>query len=126
MTRTGWWLIPVLIIALLIGGAIGAFVAGWDGNEKVVQITTPSGEQAGEPAQVVRVEDDDRWHGRGFFPFGFLLFPLLWIGIFWLFFGGFWRRGPGWARWDERFEEWHRRQHGDDSPGSSGASAASA
>jgi hypothetical protein len=108
MIRGSWLLIPVVIIALLVGGGLGAAVA--DHHDRVVQLTTPSGEQ---PVQIVRVDDGGRWHHRGFFPFGFLLFPLLWIGLIFLFWGGFWRRrGPGWGRWDDRFEEWHRRQHG--------------
>ena len=75
------------------------------------------------------------YSGFGFFPFGFFLFPLL---FFLLIFGigraAFWGR-HGWhdhhdhplghGGWDERqqrFEDWHRRQHepGQTSGGSAG------
>jgi hypothetical protein len=56
--------------------------------------------------------------GHGWFPFGFLLFPLLFFGLFFLFRAAFWGRrwgGPGgphgpWGR-GGAFDEWHRRQH---------------
>jgi hypothetical protein len=116
MNRFGWWLIPVVLVALLIGGGIGAAVADHhEPYERGIQITTAPNTQTGEPAQVIKVEGDGHWGRHGFFPFGFLLFPLLWIGVIWLVFGAFWRRGRG--RWDGRFEDWHRRQHESDGPG---------
>jgi hypothetical protein len=126
MMRSSWWLIPIVIVALLVGGGIGAVVA--DHHDRVVQISTQSGQSGDQPVQVVRVDDGRRWHW-GFFPFGFLLFPLLWIGLIWLFWGGFWRRRGGWGRWDDRFEDWHRRQHegnnrGGDQPSPPGAASA--
>ena len=60
MLRTGLWLVPVLILGLVVGGAIGAYVTDHDRGERIVQITTPGSGQAGEPAQVVRVDDGER------------------------------------------------------------------
>jgi hypothetical protein len=80
-------------------------------------------------AEAASPETVDRyWAGRygwGFFPFGLLLFPLLFIGIFALFRFAFWGRwGGGWGDhphpssmgrggWGSReaFEEWHRHEH---------------
>jgi hypothetical protein len=91
--------------------------------------------QAGHASQIVRVVGPS----YGFFPFGFLLFPLVFFGILFLIRGAFWRRrwdgghdhphaGPaGW--WEGRaqmFEDWHRRQHDQGSanhPGSGGEPA---
>jgi hypothetical protein len=123
--RSGWWLAPVLIITLVLGGVAGAFIAGGHDDDRVVQITTPSGDEAGDTPQVVRVEDDGRWRGFGFFPFGLFLFPLLWIVLIWLIAGSFWRRGPGRRPWDDRFQDWHRRQHESDGQGRGESSAAS-
>jgi hypothetical protein len=92
-----------------------------------VQITAPSGDQTGQAPQVITVREDGRRHGFGFFPFGFLLFPLLLIGIIWLIIGGWWRRGgPGGGGWEGRFEEWHRRQHQGESDAQGQSSAPSA
>jgi len=124
MFRIGWFLIPVVLVALLIGGGIGAVVADrHDPYGRGIQITTAPNTQTGEPAQVIKVEGDGHWGRHGFFPFGLLLFPLLWIGVIWLVCGAFWRRGRRWGRWDGGFEDWHRRQHesggqGQNPPGS--------
>lgn len=110
MNRSNWWIIPVAAIALLVAGGIGAAIAGNHdgGRDRTVQVVTARDPETGEPAQVVQVDGDGRWgRGWGFFP-GFLLFPLLWIALIWLFVGGFWRRRGG---WDERIDDWHRRQH---------------
>jgi hypothetical protein len=124
MARAGWWLIPVLFVALLIGGAVGAFVAHDRHDDRTIQITTPGSQQTGDAPQVVQIDDDRGRHWFGFFPF-FLLFPLLWIGLIWLIFGGFWRhRGPGRGRWEDRFADWHRRQHETSDRGPAGPSAA--
>lgn len=72
----------------------------------------------------------------GFGIFGILWFLLIIFGLFWLFrlafFGRrFWGGGGGYGRhWgygggmppgiDERMQEWHRRAHGEQPPGSSG------
>ncbi|MGZ4114987.1 MAG: hypothetical protein ACXVQT_07920 [Actinomycetota bacterium] len=83
------------------------------------------------------------WHGGGFFPFGFLFFPLVVIGVVLLVrfaIGGprawvhGWDHGHGphgpWsdegrARFEERFGEWHRHQHeqGSTSPDPGGGTA---
>lgn len=71
--------------------------------------------------------------GFGFFGcFGPLLFFLLIFALFrGLWWGGRWGYGPGWkhGHWDKgvppRFEEWHRRAHGEEiepTPPSSGES----
>src|SRR5688572_23068146 len=130
MTRTGWWIIPVVGVALLIGGAIGAAVVNHEGNDRgdrVVQVTVPPAEP-GQTPQVVTIDDDNgHWRG-GFFPFG-LIFPLLWIGLIVFVISWFWRRGgPGnhGGPWNGKFEEWHRRQHesGNNEPPQAGAASA--
>jgi hypothetical protein len=132
----GWFLVPVLIIGLLIAGGIGAAIAhgGWhddDRGPRVVQVTSPAnGSGTATTPQVIEIHDGG-WHHGGFFP-GFFLFPLLFfLLIFWCI-GGFFRRGwrgggPGgpWRdHWNDRFEDWHRRQHaGDSTPPPPAASA---
>jgi hypothetical protein len=120
-------MIPMVLAALLIGGAVGAAVVNHDDNrdDRVVQITTQPAEP-GQTPQVVTIDGGDHWRG-GFFPFGFI-FPLLWIGLIiflisFLWRGGRGRGGPG--GWEGRFEEWHRRQHqsGNNEPPATGASS---
>jgi hypothetical protein len=85
--------VVVLVVLVAIATGIGAYHAGYT-----------NGLEAGAKAgQVVRVVHP----GYGFFPFGFLVFPLLFFGFFWLARAAAWRRwggngGPG---------EWHRRHH---------------
>jgi hypothetical protein len=114
MRRT--WGIAVLLLVVLAGIAIGvgAYHAGV--NHGLTQ--------AREGGQVIRVVGPG--YGFGFFPFGLFLFPLFIFLIFGLFRAAFWGRrwgGPdhgheGWDsdRWSKgrgaMFEEWHRRQHG--------------
>ena len=129
MTRMNWLIVPAVIIALIAGGVIGAAVVNHDGDggERVVQITAPPSEP-GQAPQVVTIDDDGRWRGGGFFPFGFI-FPLLWIGLIVFLISAFWRRsgwGGGGGHWESRFEEWHKRQHQPDSQGPTPPSAASA
>ena len=128
MTRNGWLIVPALIVALLIGGAIGAAVVDHDDDRggRVVQVTPA---EPGQQPQVITIDDDNHWRG-GFVPFGFI-FPLLWIGLIVFFVSMFWRRGSGggpWGgdRWDSKFEEWHQRQHQSDGPPPTPPSAASA
>ena len=119
MRRSSWWMIPVAVVALLVAGGIGAALAGDHDSprERTVQVVTATNPETGQPTQIVEVDNGGRWgHGPGwgFFP-GFLLFPLIWIALIWMFVGAFWRgrggRGGGWERWNDRMDEWHRRQH---------------
>lgn len=140
--RRGFGIAAVVVVVILGGLAVaaGAFRAGqregYDrGIERVEQIQQT--QEGGGTVEVVRVMDDKYGPGfrGGFFPFGFLFFPLFLIGIVFLVRGLFWRGrgwgpggGPGWGPghgpWGpdakERFEskagEWHRRQHGGDAP----------
>jgi hypothetical protein len=108
--RRGSW-IGFTVLAIVLAVAIGAGAYHWG---------FVNGLQANGHVSVVGTVG----YG-GFFPFGFLLFPLL---FFFLFFGiaraAFWGRhgwhdhdhphgpmGPGgWNRRGE-LEDWHRRQH---------------
>jgi hypothetical protein len=108
MRRWSW--IPVLILVILVGVAvgIGAYNAGYDHGLAA----------SGHVTQIVR----ERPGG-----FGFFLFPLFFFFLlFFLIRGAFWGRrwgGPGrWGPdhgdhgdWKTRrgamFEDWHRRQH---------------
>lgn len=107
MRRGGGIAAAILAILLLVGVGIGAY--NWGVSEGL--------ERNGEATEVVRYVG----HGFGFFPF-FLIFPLLFLAIF-AFKGFGWRRnwdhdhphgthGPGGpGRWEQGFEDWHRRQH---------------
>jgi hypothetical protein len=116
------WIIGAAVAAVLVVAAIafGAYNVGLDEGIR-------RGAAAGEVVEVVG--RGYGWgHRPGFFPLGLLLFPLLVIGCIWLVAAAF-RRGPwgdhhhgGWggpgawsddarARFEERFGEWHRRQH---------------
>lgn len=109
------WFGPGLLLAFVIGVlgigiAVGAH-AGWDGpGRNVSSVVVPQG------SSVVVVDRG----GRGFFPFGFFLFPLFFFGFIVLlrgafFCGGHWRGGPGpWMSPSERFDEWHRRAYSRD------------
>lgn len=132
MMRTGWLIVPAVVLALITGGAIGAAVAGNDDDrgDRVIQVTAPPTEPGQQP-QVITIDDDGgRWR-HGFFPFGFL-FPLLWIGLIILVisivfrrgrWGGPGRGGGGPSSWNDRFEDWHRRQHEGDKPAGPAAPA---
>jgi hypothetical protein len=111
------------ILVLALGGlvAAGAYEAGL--AQGTTQIVVPAAGAAPAVAPSVAYYGHPYGWGFGFFPFGFL-FPIL--GLF-LFFGlmralvgGGHRRGwygdgehgvPG------RFEEWHKRAHGDTTSG---------
>jgi hypothetical protein len=135
MMRTGWFLIPVVVIALLVGGAIGAAVVDSDKDhhgDRVIQVTAPPADSGQQP-QVITIDDEGGHWRHGFFPFGFI-FPLLWIGLIVLVISFIFRRGrwggPGrWGGgpggWNDRFEDWHRRQHekGNDGPPQPGPAA---
>jgi len=105
----------VAILVLLVGGAIavGAYEAG------LAQVVVP----AAGAAPVVAYYGHPYGWGFGFFPFGFL-FPILGLFLFFALIravvgGG---RGYGHHGWygdgvPGRFEEWHKRAHGDTASG---------
>lgn len=141
--RRGWGIVAVVLgILLLVGVGVGAYQAGVDAGIR-------RGADAGQVVEVVGSGYGYGWHG-GFFPFGLLFFPLVIVGVVLLvraaFGGPRWGRGwygPGGAgpwseqgrgHFEERAQEWHRRQHdqgsapdpggGSGSPERSGGSAA--
>ena len=113
------------ILVLVLGGVIaaGAYEAGL---QNAMQVVAPAAGAAPAVAPGVAYYGHPYGYGFGFFPFGFL-FPI--FGLF-LFFalmralvgGG---RGYGHRGWygdnkhgvPGRFEEWHKRAHGDSSSG---------
>jgi hypothetical protein len=101
----------VVVVLLLFGVGTAAYAAGSraDGHDRVVQVVDAQGQAQGS-APVYVIENDRHW--GGFFPFPFLLFPLVFFALFWIVLGGF-RGGRGRRRWGDgpgSFEEWHRRQ----------------
>ena len=120
--RRGWAvaLTAILATVLLVAVAVGAYHAGVDAG-------VTRGAEAGHVVEVVGGPYGYGWHG-GFFPFGLLFFPLLIVGgilLARLAIGGpRWRGGWGYgpgpgggrsdegrSRFEDRFDEWHRRQH---------------
>ncbi len=104
MRRGFGWIAAILGVLLVVGVGIGAY--NWGVNDGL--------EQSGKAVEVVRYVG----HG-GFFPFGiFLFFPLFFLALF-AFRGAMWRRHWGGhdhphgerGPWENRFEDWHRRQH---------------
>ena len=113
------------ILVLILGGAIaaGAYEAGL---QNAVQVVVPAAGAVPAVAPAVAYYGHPYGYGFGFFPFGFL-FPILGIFLFFalmraLVGGG---RGYGhhrsWSNDDQsvpgRFEEWHKRAHGDTASG---------
>ena len=109
--------IGVALVAITVGVVIGigAYHAGY---------THGLTHTAAAGGRVIRVFGPGYGPPFGFFPFGFLFFPLFLIGIFLLIRGLAWRRweggGPGWHHHRygpdpggraAMFEDWHRRQH---------------
>jgi hypothetical protein len=98
--------VVLLMVLLAIGVGIGAY--NWGFAEGL--------DSARAGGDVVRVIGPG-----GGFGFGWILFPLLFFGIFFLLRGAFWGArwgGPGRGAWGSHhgeghpgFEEWHRRQH---------------
>jgi hypothetical protein len=83
-------------VVFVVLAAIGVGVAAYQAGE-----AHGLGRQIAETAdgtQVVHVVDGDgdRWGHAGFFPFGFLLFPLFVIGTVLLVRAVFWRGGGPW------------------------------
>jgi hypothetical protein len=125
--RRGFAIIALLV--LIFGGiaiGVGAYRAGERNGitEGIEQVHVA--QQNGQEVQVVHVVGD---RGPYFFP-GFFLFPLFLFGAFFLI-GGIFRgagrwgghgHGPGpWndegrKRFEQKADEWHRRQHGDAPP----------
>ena len=123
--RRGMVIVALLVVILGgIGIAVGAYNAGERNGvaQGIEQVQVA--QQNGQDVQVVHVVDDGR---HVFFP-GLFLFPLFFIGLFFLI-GGIvrggrhWGRGgpggygPGWndegrRRFEERAREWHEREHG--------------
>ena len=110
MRRWYWIGLTLLLVAVGVGIGVGAWHAGYNHGL----------EASGRVHEVVRVVG----HGYGF-PFGLILFPLFFIGLFLVLRGAAWRRwgghgpgndhGPGhrhgpWGGPD-RLEEMHRRFH---------------
>ena len=136
--RRGFGLIGLLVtaIVLVIVGAIAYNIGYSDGVATHLPAVANNGD--GVPAPYYY-----GYHGfgGGFGFFGILWFLLILFGIFWLLrlaFFGFWGRrmwmggggwggygrgfGPGsgqggrWGSFEERAQEWHRKQHGDQPP----------
>ena len=102
--------IGVAVLGVLVAIAIGVGAYNVGLSEGL--------EQTGRATEFVR---GDR-PGFGHFPFGLILFPLLFVGLFLLLRGAFWRpRWGGGGPWGppehfmterrQMFEDWHRRQH---------------
>ena len=130
--RRGFGLVGLLatVILLVIVGVI-AYNVGWSDG---VNTHLPAATQGdGAPAYYY----GPHYWGGGFGVFGILWFLLILFGIFWLFrlafwgffgrrmMGGGWGYGRGWGygpgsggykSFEERAQEWHRRQHGETPP----------
>ena len=137
--RRGWGIVgAILVVLLLVGVGAAAYHAG-------VDVGVRRGADAGQVVEGVGGPGSGYgWHGYGFFPFGLLFFPLVIVGVVLLVrfavggprWGRGWGHGPGahgpWsdegrARLEDRFDEWHRRQHdqGSTSPDPGGGGTAS-
>lgn len=124
--RRGIGMVALLVVILAgIGIGAGAYNAGERNGvaQGIEQVQVA--QENGQDVQVVHVVDDGR---HGVFP-GFFLFPLVFIGLFFVL-GGIFRgagrwghggpggHGPGpWndegrRRFEERAREWHQREHG--------------
>jgi hypothetical protein len=126
--RRGWGIVAAILgVLLVVAIAAGAYHAGADVRPV-------------DGGQVVAVGPG--WHGAWFFPFGFLFFLLTIVAIVMLvrfaIGGPRWWHGSGYGPWmhgpwgddarahmEQRFDEWHRRQHeqGSTSPDPGGGSA---
>ncbi|HEV2249907.1 MAG TPA: hypothetical protein VGT60_05325 [Candidatus Limnocylindria bacterium] len=109
------------ILIVVLGGAIaaGAYEAGL--AQSAQQIVVPATVPLSGGAPVVAYYGHPYGWGFGFFPFGFL-FPI--VGLF-LFFGlmraligggrASWHHGwhDGQSGVPSRFDEWHKRSHGE-------------
>jgi hypothetical protein len=131
--RRGIVIIAAILVVLAgIGVGATAYNAGERNGAAEATSQIQTAQANGQEVQVVHVVDD--YGHRGFWFPGFFLFPLLFIGTFILIGGvvrgaGRWGgRGPhgpygpgpwneeGRKRFEQRAEEWHRRQHGEAPP----------
>jgi hypothetical protein len=103
----------LLTVAVLLAVGVGAYRAGERSDTTVEVVGEVVTGTEGATRTVLVPTGATGWHGGWHGPgFGFVLFPLLVIGVVLLFASrrGGWR-GPGPC--DEDLREWHRRQHGD-------------
>src|SRR5437868_9951169 len=132
--RRGFGLIGLLVtlIVLVIVGTV-AYNIGWSEG---VNTHLPAARTAANGAPYYYGPH----FGGGFGFLGIFWFLLILFGIFWLFrlafwgfagrrmMGGGWGPGRGWgyghgpSSFEERAQEWHKRQHGEQPPSSSGGS----
>jgi hypothetical protein len=115
-------IVPVILaILLMVGIGVAAYNAGEHNGQQQATEQIQSAQANGQEVQVIHVVGDQgHW-----FP-GFIFFPFLLIGMFFLF-GAIFRaarwggkgHGPGGSwndegrqRFEERAREWHQREHG--------------
>ncbi len=113
-----------VILVLIVGGAIayGAYDAGLaqGAAQGVAQVVAPAGAPGTVP--VVAYYGRPYGWGYGFNPFGFIV-PLLGLFLFFALMRALIGGGRGWGHrgWyadgqpavPSRFEDWHKRAHGD-------------
>jgi hypothetical protein len=122
--RRGFGIAGVIVtLVLLVIVGVVAYNIGWSEG---VNTHLPAATQGdGAPANYYY---GPRFFGPGFGILGIFWFLLILFGLFWLFrfaFWGFgarrmWGYGRGWGygpghSFEERAQEWHRRQHGEQS-----------
>ena len=121
--RRGMVIVPVLLaILLMVGVGVAAYNAGENQGQQNATEQIQSAQANGQEVQVIHVVGDD----HHWFP-GFIFFPFLLIGLFFLIggmfraarWGGKGHHGPGgpWndesrQRFEEHTHEWHQREHG--------------
>ncbi len=127
--RRGFGLIGLLVTAILLVG-VGAIAYNIGYSEGVSTHLPAVANGDGAPYYY-----GHPYWGGGFGFFGIFWFLLILFGIFWLFrlaffgfagrrmWGGGWGYGRGWGygpgtrgSFEERAQEWHRRQHGEQPP----------
>ena len=132
--RRGFGLIGLLatVILLVIVGAIAYNIGYGEGVSTHLPAVATNGDGTAVPGYYY-----GHPFGVGFGLFGIFWFLLILFGLFWLFrlaFFGFWGRrmmgggwgyggGRGWGHgpgmpggFEQRAQEWHRRQHGETPP----------
>jgi hypothetical protein len=106
----------LLTIAALVTVGVVAYNAG-ERSDRTVEVVGEVVSNGEGTTRTVVIPDGywhDGWRGPGF---GFLIFPLIIIGLVLLFASrrGGWR-GPRWYG-DDDLQAWHRRQHADEAAG---------